>query len=102
MYQKKALKKLDNSLPVWVDAVMRGNNPWVLGVNIICGGGSQILSDAVKEWICRDLQVANQSERLNLLCLQKTSKLRCKCLFTFPAWCAADPVLAGCCQYCKN
>jgi len=60
----EALGKLDKSLPVWVDTAMRGNNPWVLGVDIICGGGTQILSDVVKEWIRANQQVANRPKRL--------------------------------------
>merc|ERR1711966_521588 len=58
--KEEALERLDDSLPVWVDAAMRGNNPWVIGVNIICGGGSQILSDVVKKWIRDNPQVANR------------------------------------------
>jgi len=56
----EALEKLNKSLPIWVDAAMRGISPWVLGVDIICGGGNQILSDAVNEWIRANKQVANR------------------------------------------
>ena len=61
--KKEALENLNKSLPSWVNAAMRGNNPWVLGVDIICGGGSQILSDTVKEWIRVNPQVANRPKR---------------------------------------
>ena len=56
----EALEKLGDSLPVWVEAAMRGNHPWVLGVDILCGGGNQTLSDVVKEWIRANEQVANR------------------------------------------
>merc|ERR1712194_526949 len=58
--KEEALEELDNSLPVWVDAAMRGSAPWVLGVDIICGGGSQILSEAVKGWIRVNVHAANR------------------------------------------
>jgi len=58
--KEEALEKLDNSLPVWVNAAMRGSAPWVLGVDIICGGGSQILSEAVKGWIRANAHAANR------------------------------------------
>jgi len=60
----QALSKLDNSLPLWVDAAMRGSDPWVLGVDIVCGGGSQTLSGAVKKWIRINRQVANRPKGL--------------------------------------
>jgi len=56
----EAVERLDTSLAIWVDAVMRGEDPWVLGVDTICGGGGRILSDAVKEWIRDNPQVANR------------------------------------------
>ncbi|KAL7540296.1 hypothetical protein ACHAXR_010011 [Thalassiosira sp. AJA248-18] len=39
---------------------MRGEYPWVIPVDIVCGGGSQILSEAVKAWIRNNRQVANR------------------------------------------
>jgi len=60
----EALEKLDKSLPVWVDAAMRGSAPWVLGVDIICGGGSQILSEAVRRWIRVNVHTANRPKGL--------------------------------------
>ena len=56
----EALKKLDVSLPVWVANAMKGESPWVIPVDIICGGGSQVLSEVVKEWIRNNSQVANR------------------------------------------
>merc|ERR1711957_773172 len=47
--KEEALEKLGKSLPIWVDTAMKGSHPWVMGVDIICGGGNQILSDVVKK-----------------------------------------------------
>ena len=60
----EALEQLDNSLPVWVDAAMRGSAPWVLGVDIICGRANQILSEAVKRWIRVNVHAANRPKGL--------------------------------------
>ena len=54
-----ALARLDTSLPKWVDIAMKGEYPWVIPVNIICGGGKQILAEAVTSWIQKNTQVAN-------------------------------------------
>ncbi|KAL7541671.1 hypothetical protein ACHAXR_011111, partial [Thalassiosira sp. AJA248-18] len=56
----EALDTLDESLTAWVDTAMRGEYPWVISVDIICGGGSQILSGAVKLWIRSSRKVANR------------------------------------------
>ena len=61
----EALKKLDECLPAWVETAMSGESPWVLPVDIICGGGSQILSEAVKGWIRSNHQVANRPKSYN-------------------------------------
>ena len=59
----EALKKLDESLSGWVDTAMGGEYPWVIPVDVICGGGGQILSEAVKDWIRSNRQVANRPKR---------------------------------------
>ncbi|KAL9187952.1 hypothetical protein ACHAXT_006330 [Thalassiosira profunda] len=56
----EALAKLNERLPIWVDTAMRGEHPWVIPVDIVCGGGSQILSDVVRGWIRSTRQVANR------------------------------------------
>lgn len=61
----EAVEKLDESLSVWVDTAMRGEYPWVIPVDIVCGGGSQILSGAVKDWIRRNCQVANRPKNFS-------------------------------------
>merc|ERR1712029_988410 len=43
----EALAKLDKSLEAWVDAAMSGSYPFVRRVVIVCGCGSQMLSDVV-------------------------------------------------------
>eukprot|EP00584_Thalassiosira_punctigera_P007328 CAMPEP_0172539702 /NCGR_PEP_ID=MMETSP1067-20121228/10851_1 /TAXON_ID=265564 ORGANISM="Thalassiosira punctigera, Strain Tpunct2005C2" /NCGR_SAMPLE_ID=MMETSP1067 /ASSEMBLY_ACC=CAM_ASM_000444 /LENGTH=510 /DNA_ID=CAMNT_0013325427 /DNA_START=288 /DNA_END=1817 /DNA_ORIENTATION=+ len=47
---KEALVKLDESLEVWVDAAMQGSYPFVIPATIVCGCGSQILSETVEKW----------------------------------------------------
>ena len=47
----EAIKELDECLPKWVDAAQRGEYPWVIPAVIICGGGNQILSETVEQWI---------------------------------------------------
>jgi len=56
----EALIKLDESLPVWVNSAMRGEYPWIIPVDIICGGGNQFLSEVVHNWIRANHQVANR------------------------------------------
>ena len=56
----EALYRLNTILPSWVKMAMEGNYPFVIPVDIICGGGTQILSEAVKNWIRRNRQVANR------------------------------------------
>eukprot|EP00578_Thalassiosira_sp_NH16_P002003 CAMPEP_0181130940 /NCGR_PEP_ID=MMETSP1071-20121207/30142_1 /TAXON_ID=35127 /ORGANISM="Thalassiosira sp., Strain NH16" /LENGTH=584 /DNA_ID=CAMNT_0023217065 /DNA_START=111 /DNA_END=1861 /DNA_ORIENTATION=- len=58
MTQDEALRTLDNILPTWVNEAMRGSYPWVIPAVVICGGGNQILSEAVEGWIRRNENVA--------------------------------------------
>ena len=39
---------------------MKGAYPWVIPVDIVCGGDVQVLSEAVKGWIQSNRQVANR------------------------------------------
>ena len=55
----EALSKLDECLPKWVDIAMKGEHLWVIPVNIVCGGGNQILSEAVEAWIRQNTKVSN-------------------------------------------
>ena len=58
--KKQALKTSKKNLPRWVDTAMKGEHPWVIPVNVICGDGSQELSEVVAAWIHREKQVANR------------------------------------------
>ncbi|KAL7550575.1 hypothetical protein ACHAWF_013790 [Thalassiosira exigua] len=58
--KEDALSKLDNILPVWMDTAMKGQSPFAIAVNILCGGGNQILSEAVAKWIRDTHCVANR------------------------------------------
>ncbi|KAL7505371.1 hypothetical protein ACHAXN_002859 [Cyclotella atomus] len=55
----EALFKLSSNLPDWLDAAMK-EHPYTLPVNIITGGGSQIVADAVYCWILENRNVANR------------------------------------------
>jgi len=54
-----ALEFLDDNLPEWVNTAQRGQYPFVIPLTIICGGGNQILSETVDEWIKSNDNVAN-------------------------------------------
>ena len=43
----------------WVDTAMKGGHPLVIPVDIICGGGSQILAVTVEKCIKENKSVAN-------------------------------------------
>lgn len=60
----EALETLDKSLPGWVETAMKGESPWVTPVDIVCGGGSQLLSETVKGWIRANRQVANRPKSI--------------------------------------
>lgn len=47
----EAINELETSLPQWYATAMGGEYPFVIKVTIICGGGNQILSEAVDRWI---------------------------------------------------
>ena len=55
----QALDNLNTSLPFWMDEAMKGS-PWTVGVNIITGGGNQIVAEAVEQWIREKRNVANR------------------------------------------
>jgi DNA-nicking Smr family endonuclease len=55
----EALELLDSLLPKLVEKAMV-DEPWVIPVNIVCGRGKQVLSEAVKEWIEKNYQVGNR------------------------------------------
>lgn len=59
----EALAELDAKLPEWIDVAMQGGYPWVIPAVIICGGGNQILSEAVDQWIKNNVNVAKAPKR---------------------------------------
>lgn len=58
--QDEAIAKLDKSLPIWVYAAMRGEYPFLIGVDVITGAGGQVLAECVEDWIRSAQQVANR------------------------------------------
>ena len=64
--REEALVKLDDSLKVWIDVAQRGNYPFVMSAEIVCGCGNQILSETVQEWIKTSRNVCNTPK--NLMC----------------------------------
>jgi len=57
--KSEATDKLDEVLPSLVDEAARGSYPFVISANIVCGGGSQELSETVATWIKKTKCVAN-------------------------------------------
>jgi DNA-nicking Smr family endonuclease len=55
---------LETSLPIWNDIAMASAYPFVIPIQIICGGGNQILSQTVEDWIRRNENVANAPKNL--------------------------------------
>ena len=62
--KEEALAKLDECLPEWVDAAMKGEYPWVIAVRVVCGGGSQTLAETVEGWIRQSPNVSNAPKNL--------------------------------------
>ena len=62
--KQEALNKLGESLPEWTDIAMRGPYPFVQPVVIVCGGGNQILSECVENWIRSNDNVSNAPKNL--------------------------------------
>ena len=62
--RSEAMAKLDAGLLEWNDIAMEGSYPWVIPVTIICGGGNQILSEAVGNWIKQNNNVANAPKNI--------------------------------------
>jgi len=62
--EESALRLLDDSLAGWVDVAMKDSYPFVIPIDIICGGGSQTLSEVVRNWIRTNRQVANRPKGL--------------------------------------
>ena len=62
----EALRELDDCLPRWLDEALEGAYPFVIPVRIVCGGGNQVLSEAVADWIRANGRVARAPKDLVL------------------------------------
>ena len=57
--KEDAIVKLNESLEVWFEIAMKGSYPFVITAVIICGCGSQVLSETVQDWIKSTSRVRN-------------------------------------------
>eukprot|EP00956_Cyclotella_meneghiniana_P044315 scaffold312122_cov46-Cyclotella_meneghiniana.AAC.1 len=57
--KEQALAALNDSLPTWIETANSGVYPFVIQVRIVCGKGSQTLSEVVMQWINSQQQVAH-------------------------------------------
>jgi hypothetical protein len=57
--KEDAIVKLNESLEVWFDIAMKGSYPFVITAVIVCGCGSQVLSETVQDWIKSTSRVRN-------------------------------------------
>jgi DNA-nicking Smr family endonuclease len=55
----EAIDRLNNLLPTWMEEAMK-HHPYTVNVDVICGGGSQLLSETVEAWIKMKKNVANR------------------------------------------
>ena len=61
--KERALAKLEKILPEWIDTAMRETYPFLIQVKVVCGGGSQILAEAVEKWIREKKNVAKAPQK---------------------------------------
>jgi hypothetical protein len=55
--------RLNESLKAWVDIAMKGYHPFVITAVIVCGCGSQVLMETLREWIKSTRQVRNAPKK---------------------------------------
>jgi DNA-nicking Smr family endonuclease len=67
--REEAVVKLNESLKVWVETAMKGSYPFVITAEIICGCGSQVLSETVQTWIKSTSQVRNARKNTCKVCV---------------------------------
>lgn len=60
---EEAVRMLNDKLPGWINTAMRGEHPFVIPVDVVCGGGNQVLYEVVERWIRRNRQVANRPKK---------------------------------------
>eukprot|EP00956_Cyclotella_meneghiniana_P009711 scaffold13410_cov56-Cyclotella_meneghiniana.AAC.2 len=61
--KEQALAALNENLPTWIEIANSGVHPFVIQVRIVCGKGSQVLSEVVMQWINSQQQVAHAPKR---------------------------------------
>eukprot|EP00956_Cyclotella_meneghiniana_P030101 scaffold74946_cov46-Cyclotella_meneghiniana.AAC.3 len=61
--KEQALAALNDSLPTWIETANSGMYPFVIQVRIVCGKGSQLLSEVVMRWINSQQQVAHAPQQ---------------------------------------
>jgi hypothetical protein len=64
--KEDAIVKLNESLEVWFDIAMTGSYPFVITAVIVCGCGSQVLSETVQDWIKSTSRVRNAPKNRTL------------------------------------
>ena len=57
--REEALRRLDGHLETWINRAMRGSYPFVTSAVIVYGGGNQVLSKTVEQWIRLKKNVCN-------------------------------------------
>ncbi len=57
--REEAIAELNEILEQWVDTAMKGSYPFVITAMIVCGCGTQVLSETVQGWIKSSIQVHN-------------------------------------------
>jgi len=62
----EAVELLNENLPQWNGIAMGGSYPFVIPIEIICGCGNQVLSEAVEQWIKQKENVCNCPKNLLL------------------------------------
>ena len=77
--REEAVVKLNESLKVWVETAMKGSYPFVITAEIICGCGSQVLSETVQTWIKSTSQVRNARKNTCKVCVIQNI---CLCITT--------------------
>lgn len=65
--KEQAVAALNENLPSWIETAMKGEYPFLVQVEIVCGKGNQILAEVVEGWIKHEKHVANAPRMRNWL-----------------------------------
>jgi DNA-nicking Smr family endonuclease len=63
--KEQAVAALNENLPSWIETAMKGEYPFLVQVEIVCGKGNQILAEVVEGWIKHEKHVANAPRMRN-------------------------------------